>query len=868
MKPFSLVRLCLTVCGLIALSLVAGAHAATTDLLQYKWQSYIASAPEKTTATLVQDKEGIAFTVKNLADNRVDTGPHLNVSLGGARDWRGFQTLHCRMRLTSDVPAVVAGGKDLTFSFGDEKTRRELQDIPVQQNIVYHLKGGDWQEFTLNLRPLGRAAITGVDLWTRILPYSLTHEYKIEIAKCEVVQADGPVFDGEGMSDAFPGGGGSAAKPLATGDGLQLRLAADGGVAGLGIGDQEIGSTTAAGGVLVRDHASQAPPTPAGGRLTPDGNGAVEVSDLPKLNLHFENHYQVEGNRIHVSIHAANLTKETRLLTLYFALPVQKKAWSWGRDINRSEAIPADSTRPYDDNTVQYPLATLTTPEAGVAVALPLDQPRNYRLAYNEQNGIFYAAFDVALADITTAAGKSLNEADCDVYLYQIDPAWGFRSALQAYYAAFPQWFVKQVKRDGGWDAERCRVPGYPNEELLASGCRFAWEQQPDDEAVWQSKNGILNTIYICPQYLGLSMTEFHAVSYDLALDRLKKTAAGDDAEWEKLKQSSYTMGYASRPYAKEHGVKAYHQLLAQSGLASSIYTEDGTIPLDLEDTDWMGGYGLSVSCNLEPQIPNGRGQAAFTLLDSEATGYTEKGLQPDGWALDCYTCDDVYDYRAENFRYASLPLTFAPDHAQPAAMMRLTSAVWIRALAERSHPKGQIVFPNLIGNYTFSAPYTDVFGTEGGNVEDPAYMRAMAYRRPVTYLPYTPKPDADTFFNFLYGAYPGRGLVQAQYVAMVPLLDQLTAAGWEPLTYATSDAPKLRIERFGSGDHCYLVFYNADAQAVRVHVTVDGAKLGHPFQKATVLFGPQKDKEIPLAEGGIFPLQMAGRQTWVVRLE
>jgi hypothetical protein len=842
-----------------------------TNLLKYKW-TISGAAKDKTGVNLVQDDSGLVATVDNLNGNTGETAPHLTVSLGGLQDWRRYQTIRCRMRLTSDKPIVTAGGKPIAFCFYDEQTRREMQPITLQQTVRGHLAGNEWQDFVIDLRPFGRSQISGSDIYLYVLPYGVTHQYKVEVSKFELVQDDRPMFDGKGMDAALPAAGGEAFGKLAAGDGFGLQIAKSGGISGVTVGGREIGGTAQAGGVLIRDNASDAPPVLAGGEIKSEGGATVQHAALDPLGLKVDTRYQAEGNRIHVSIHAANQGKNTRFLTLYFALPLQKRAWSWGRDINRTFDIPADSDRPFEENAVQYPLATLATPAAGIALALPLDQPRNYRLAYNEQTGLFYAAFDVALADLKTPAGQSLNEVTCDVYVYPVDPQWGFRDALQTYYAAFPQWFAKHTQRDGGWDIDRIRAPGYSKEEILASGCRFAWEQSPNAMWPWQSKHGILNTIYVEPEYIQLSMSDLEP-SDAAASERLNNLTNGDDAEWAKMLKLHYTQRYANTMYAGEHGLKGYHQLLGRAAYVSGIWRSDHKPELGVGFArEWIGenGSGMMIPCNVDPQIPGGRGQAAITLLETEAKGYHDKlGLTTDGWSLDSFVCDDTYDYRAENFRYSSNPLTFERSQVplEPSVLLRFSMAAWLKELAARGRPSGKVTFINVTDNFTFAAPYADIFGTEGESVHDPAYHRSMAYHKSITYLPYTPKPDLDVFFNLLYGIYPGRGLVQEQYLQVVPVLDQITPAGWEPVTHARTDAPHVRVERFGSGKTCYLVFHNNDPAARAFQVTVDGKALGTAGQKATVLFGPQKGQTVAAANGSL-PFQLGSRETCVVKLD
>jgi len=876
-------KICPKFLGLFVLFAIAGAAAAddaaaplSVNLLKSKWTG-AGSTEGKTTTTFSQDENGVSYTVKNFNNNTNDTGPHLDVPVS-ARDGRAFQTLKLRMRLTSDLKAIMANGKLMTFSFYDNKTKRELNAVGIQQNLDVQVNAGDWQDISINIRQIGRSQMGGITIWPRLLPYGVNHEYKMEISRCELVGAADPVFDGEGMSGPLAPASSPSAQQLTTKDGLGLKLGQDGSIAGLMQGDRDIGNGARSGGILVRDHANNAPPVPAGGSLRPGNGGLAQTADLPKLNLHVEGRYQVEGNLIHLSMKAVNLTKENRFLTLYFAIPLQAGAWTWWSDMNNGQLVGgqdvagADGQKApgpfYEETTDRYPLAAMTSPDAGVALAIPLDQPRNYRLEYNEATGLLYVAFDVALADIATPSGGSLNEVSCEAYLYACDPQWGMRSALQTYYTAFPQWFTKHVKRDGGWEMSGARG-GMTPEHIIASGCRFDWTTEPNEQWTWNAQNGVLNGIYVEPEYVQLSMTDVDP-SDENALNRLNKLSVGDTEEWKKIEHLHYTGAYKDEPYSQEHGLLAYHQMLAQAALVSGLVTADGKPSLGVGYRGgWIGenGLGMMVPCNLDPQIPHGRGEVAYELLESKAKGYLDsKKLVTNSWSLDSYQCDETYDYKKENFTYSPFPLTYERDHAQLAVPVRLTMAAWIKGLAERSLPD-KVIFGNLIGNYTFSAPYLDIFGTEGGSVEDPAYMRAMSYRRPMTYLPYTPKPDLDVFYNLLYGAYPGRGIIQAQYDAIVPLLDQLTEAGWEPLTYAKSDAPKVRVERFGSGDHCYLVCYNTDPATGRCHVTLDKAGLKGDFQKATALFGSQKGHETPITEG-TFSVQLTAHQTTVFKLE
>jgi len=127
----------------------------------------------------------------------------------------------------------------------------------------------------------------------------------------------------------------------------------------------------------------------------------------------------------------------------------------------------------------------------------------------------------------------------------------------------------------------------------------------------------------------------------------------------------------------------------------------------------------------------------------------------------------------------------------------------------------------------TFAAPYLDVFGAEAPRFADPEFARAIAYRKPCTDLPYNPVADWELPWHLVHGIFPGHGNkveLMAQYAEP---LQQLAAAGWEPVTYARVEPAELRIERFGSGKRVFLVVHNPAEQPAGATVAVDWAALG-----------------------------------------
>ena len=126
-----------------------------------------------------------------------------------------------------------------------------------------------------------------------------------------------------------------------------------------------------------------------------------------------------------------DLRAEDRALTLYVPFPLQGD-WRWAQDIRRG--IPARGTCINAFHTAagatgmrsSYPLAALTGPKGGIAIAVPLHEPRHHRLVYDAEQGLLYAAFDFGL---TPDVRRSPGVATFHVLAYSFDPAWHFRAA-------------------------------------------------------------------------------------------------------------------------------------------------------------------------------------------------------------------------------------------------------------------------------------------------------------------------------------------------------------------------------------------------------------------------------------------------------
>ena len=67
-----------------------------------------------------------------------------------------------------------------------------------------------------------------------------------------------------------------------------------------------------------------------------------------------------------------------------------------------------------------------------------------------------------------------------------------------------------------------------------------------------------------------------------------------------------------------------------------------------------------------------------------------------------------------------------------------------------------------------------------------------------------------------------------------IPMIRKLSAAGWEPITYARTGSPKLYVERYGGE---YLTLFNDSAKPITCSLDVDVRRiLGHVADKTDLV--------------------------------
>ena len=773
------------------------------NLLEHK-QHWTASAQAPTTLTILP-VEGPALRAELATPALKEDFPRLHLRLPGSQDWRTWHTLRLRLRIDSADPVVT--GKNLNFVFYDRKTR--LENVPgnpaMQQGIRMSAAAGQWIEANLSLKGIQRSAIESMEIYLYSNPPVSQHRCRVEIERLELV---GP-GDSESYFDGatFPAGqqlppAGPVARHVRSDDGLALGLDVAGRVASVELDGKPF----------------QAPVAPAGGYFLRDAT-KNEAPTAQMTGVDFKGSFESRGGYLEATGTLRNTSQEDRLITTYVVLPIAKEGLQWGGSISTSE--PAGITGKFEFAHTKYPLSTLTLPGiGGLSLAIRLDEPVRYRLAYSPEFQAYFAAFDIALT-----AEKP--EAKFRTILYRHDPAWGFRSALQRYYDFFPAFFEKRVTIDGGWAVWRNQPP---TDDDLATGYAYSWGPSRKPEILSAHKRlGMLNLPYIEPEYWQMSLTDLTSPGDAEALARLRKIAAGDEEEWRRFSVLRYTATDSSGHHrSATTGQREFYRELATATLNSISGGPGGTLSGQVARRDWIGenGVGAMFSCNLDPGIPVGKGRfnTDIAIRTMCADYERETGARVDGLSLDCFL-GATPDFRRDHFRYLDSPLAFfsTPSGLEAGIPGERGSIEWMKDLKSQPWWDGRVLMANLGDDgggerVTFAAPWLDVFGVEHAWVPDPDYLRTMARNKPVTDLPYTPRAPWVTAYLQVHGIFPGDGHDRELMKKQAPALRAMMREGWNPITNARADSPALRLERYGR----YLVAHNTSEQTLETTVSVE----------------------------------------------
>ena len=190
--------------------------------------------------------------------------------------------------------------------------------------------------------------------------------------------------------------------------------------------------------------------------------GVVEKNDdnsvtqyVTASDIAFKFDYIPKERYIEVHGDIQDLTGKDRAVQVRYELPVNAAGWRWSDYVRKSREIVLgtqyENVYKIGDARTQntYPFASVCNDEQGLSLAVPMNVPRIYRMAYSTGTG-YSIEYDFGLANCTDKIGPG--HANFTFLMYRVDePEWEFRAVAKKYYALYPEFFVKRNEQEGLW---------------------------------------------------------------------------------------------------------------------------------------------------------------------------------------------------------------------------------------------------------------------------------------------------------------------------------------------------------------------------------------------------------------------------------
>ncbi len=680
---------------------------------------------------------------------------------------------------------------------------------------------------------------------------------------------DASLFDGCPVSCAPPKPApfdSAACFTLASGDGLQVQVAQDGGVIEeIADGPQSLQAAGMdyASGWFICDRAAGSDWWNVGGWVTAADGILRQHGVIPQLNLSAEVRYSVTNQAIRMEATVSNLVAGDRAITLYLALPVaMQEGWWWNTPRERvplSQSVESSTLTEVSlgarNQLSQYPLATVAD-RAALTLAVPPEQYRPFRLAYNRLTRQFYAAFDLGLSAVTA---RFPQKASVELWLYRSDPAWGLRSGLAGFYRRFP--CARSFTNEGLWVA-------FTDLHTITNISDFgiAYHEINDPKLVkFDNSNNIQPFRYLSEPW-------------------------------------SYWMRLPAKVDNTDYGA-VYKFLLAQAAqgvadaiatLSSAVRDDRGLLKFAPAAQPWCP-YGAVFSLNGSPfiadeQFPVTKFSKDWNRRALEVYNQPEqerfKGEYIDSFGSSSCFAVTTPDYSSNHLRTTSFPLAYTRDNFRLMTPLIFGTYEMSRAIAADLHAAGRPIMANTlftwpylplgIGLFDFGGNEVNWFDPDGHFIQPSdsslLYARALSGQRPygcllnsdfskvspqamedymrvcAVYAIYPSAMSADAMDN--YFAHPALyERDRALFKKYVPLIRAMSLAGWQPVTGVTCDNSLVALESYGTnGPLRYLTVRNLSANRVAANATFDTANWGRALVLSNLFDGAKLG--VNVAEG------------------
>jgi hypothetical protein len=499
----------------------------------------------------------------------------------------------------------------------------------------------------------------------------------------------------------------------------------------------------------------------------------------------------------------------------------------------------------------------------GIAAAIPADDPGVFAFEFHPQHGL---SVRLRRGISHAAGGKLRGRTPFAFVIYGVRAQWGMRDALAHYYAIYPQIFRRRASAEGMWLwTGTDKVPN-PRDYAYHEGV------SPEDEAL-----GILTFPYIIVgqrEFVGISGT---ASTYQEQMELLDHAPLGDGS-----------MGWGQD---MREVIRACALHTPQGQLNTLVRQPKWVVLKNDDDSKWPRRltFPLNPDPSLFDDLPEKKTVARATLQGIDQTLRERPDL--DGIYIDSLNAWGAYlNFRTEHFRYADIPLTYDPATKLAAIDNQFSHLEFLNELGARLHAKGKLLFGNGINRgRVFCGFALDVMGCEAGilqvqkdNLSLYRFMRATAGQKPYLVLDNHEEHWLDDklvrqywITSTLYGIYPSfhntyqrdRALYERHRPIIdlyLPIIRQLSAAGWEPITAARTDE-RVLMERFGpdAKGEVFLTLFNPSAQSVQASVKLDLDELAARAVTAV----EEITQHRPLPAAPVFDIELPAGELRVIRV-
>eukprot|EP01049_Picozoa_sp_SAG25_P012594 SAG25_NODE_1736_length_2426_cov_1.626558_2_plen_726_part_01 len=319
---------------------------------------------------------------------------------------------------------------------------------------------------------------------------------------------------------------------------------------------------------------------------------------------------------------------EDRAVSLQLGFPLAGTGWKLWSDPETFITLPAppnSSTTMYGGQSEpvaalpytidRYPMMVLTAPDdsVGVMLAVPMvPTVQVYRIQYDARRKLLQITFEFGL---TSRAQTFPSMATFACLLMPVaEPKWGFRSALDSYYTAFPAVFKENIVRHQGiWGVQLNSIP-IPIPDWQDFGILFAEETNEWNatQSKWMNQNGILIFPYVEPSNIHYCLPGVQHATWETVHGVIGNCSMDDTCQ-----NQCFAKSIVNNAVVGANGDWVWAQCCADCGANAAIFMFAGLNPVTLSDPCSWTSYMLA------------RLNAAYDK--SVVGGYDIAGLYVDG---------------------------------------------------------------------------------------------------------------------------------------------------------------------------------------------------------------------------------------------